>query len=330
MEQIVITHGFVKKLAANIRSKLGRDIRHTEVLELVAGALGWKAGPLMHALKHSDAAKPQPPAHSDFEKPQDGLPQGLFGGTPHGYFDLGSIADDKRKLIDRFLEGHKNAGKYRDAGLDPMNKMFVMGAQALGVAGHLSESLRIPLFELPCDAIRSSGADGQSLLRKAFEDLTGKRGVLLIDDIDTICSNREFMEPGDLQRLASVVLAILDDVPKDLIVVAGTRHPGMVDRALLRRFNMRIDMRPEHLDPASVLLRPENDQLSSDQRRFVALVDRAHSRETVLLVAACYELHPEVSAARTFLRRRGWDWQAVRACRLEDLEAVHRKSLREG
>lgn len=53
MQQIAVTHGFVKKLAKNLRGRYGRDVRHTEVIELVADALGHKAGPLMHALKHA-------------------------------------------------------------------------------------------------------------------------------------------------------------------------------------------------------------------------------------------------------------------------------------
>jgi hypothetical protein len=55
MHQIAVTHGFVKKLARNIRDRYGREVRHTEVIELVADALGFKAGPLMHMLK-SEAA----------------------------------------------------------------------------------------------------------------------------------------------------------------------------------------------------------------------------------------------------------------------------------
>lgn len=53
MHQIVVTHGFVKKLAHNIRDRYGRNVRHTEVIELIAAALGHKAGPLMHSLKMS-------------------------------------------------------------------------------------------------------------------------------------------------------------------------------------------------------------------------------------------------------------------------------------
>lgn len=68
MQQIVVTHGFVKKLAHNIRDRYGRDIRHTEAIELVADALGWKAGPLMNMLKSSTQ-----PAGAASAKPVDSV-----------------------------------------------------------------------------------------------------------------------------------------------------------------------------------------------------------------------------------------------------------------
>jgi hypothetical protein len=60
MQQIAVTHGFVKKLARNVRAKYGRDVRHTEIIELVADALGLKAGPLMHALKQAQIPDAHP------------------------------------------------------------------------------------------------------------------------------------------------------------------------------------------------------------------------------------------------------------------------------
>ena len=54
MTEMQITQGFVKKLATNIRARYGKEeVRHTEVLELIAEALGRKAGPMMHALKNA-------------------------------------------------------------------------------------------------------------------------------------------------------------------------------------------------------------------------------------------------------------------------------------
>ncbi len=329
MEQIVITHGFVKKLATNIRSKYGRDIRHTEVLELVADALGWRAGPLMHMLKQSREAELEAPSATGSKGRLEALPPGLIERKIDDAFDPGWVPAESREVLARFLEDQKNSDKYRDAGLDPMNKMAVLGGMASGVAGHIAKNLGLPLFEVSCGVIQSYAADGMARLRAAFEHAAGQRRVLLLDDIDSICRDRGSADSGDEHRLASMIFVLLDDVPADVIVIAGTNRPGLVDRALWRRFHTRIDVRPAQLDPASVRLRSESDWLSNDQRRFVALVDRTNSRETVFLIAENYERHPEVSAARAYLRRRGRDWKDVQFCSLEDLATVYRKALRE-
>lgn len=56
MQNIHVTHGFVRKLTKNIRDAYGREVPHTKAMELVADALGWQAGPLMNALKSADTA----------------------------------------------------------------------------------------------------------------------------------------------------------------------------------------------------------------------------------------------------------------------------------
>jgi hypothetical protein len=58
MAEMLITHSFVKKLASNIRVRYGNDVRHTQVIELIAEALGRKAGPMMHALKRDRVHTP--------------------------------------------------------------------------------------------------------------------------------------------------------------------------------------------------------------------------------------------------------------------------------
>jgi hypothetical protein len=55
MQNLQVTHSFVRKLSKNVREAIGKDvIPHTKAMELVADALGWQAGPLMNALKKAE------------------------------------------------------------------------------------------------------------------------------------------------------------------------------------------------------------------------------------------------------------------------------------
>jgi hypothetical protein len=57
MSELMISRAFVKKLASNIRVTYGKEVKHTDAIELVAGSLGWKADALMHKLKQADTAR---------------------------------------------------------------------------------------------------------------------------------------------------------------------------------------------------------------------------------------------------------------------------------
>jgi hypothetical protein len=66
MQNLMVTHSFMRKLTKNIRNAYGKDVPNTKVLDLVADALGVQAGPLMNALKTAggdgEATIPSSPA----------------------------------------------------------------------------------------------------------------------------------------------------------------------------------------------------------------------------------------------------------------------------
>lgn len=57
MSELMISRAFVKKLASNIRVTYGKEVKHTDAIELVAGSLGWKGDALMHLLKQAEVAR---------------------------------------------------------------------------------------------------------------------------------------------------------------------------------------------------------------------------------------------------------------------------------
>lgn len=69
MPDIIVTRKFISALSKNIRTKYGKEVSHTDAMGLVAAALGWETGPLMHALKtcEASAAPKTNPAHIEAE-----------------------------------------------------------------------------------------------------------------------------------------------------------------------------------------------------------------------------------------------------------------------
>ncbi len=335
MEQIVITHGFVKKLAKNIRSKYGRDARHTEVLELVADALGYKAGPLMHALKRAEAERPRDGAVS-CERPME-LPLGLVLRRTESDFDLNALPSDNLSILRNFIDGQRAGKRIRAAGLEPPNKILLFGSMKGEVAGAIAGSLGVPLFEISCGDLLSQGPGGAlERLRAAFDFAATPQCALFVDDLDVVGMDREAFRPTDevMKRIASTLLVHLDDVPSNVILIGGTNHPALLDRPLLRRFHVRINLpaskpgisRVPHLWPERLLL--ECEALTEFQRRHIALVEKEETGEHVLLVVENYDKHPDVSAARSYLQRKGFSWSRVEFCSVEDLAAVYESAAR--
>jgi SpoVK/Ycf46/Vps4 family AAA+-type ATPase len=165
-------------------------------------------------------------------------------------------------------------------------------------------------------------------IRAVFDYVAQRQCVLLLDDIDIIGMDREAMHSTEeMKRLASALLVLLDDVPSDVIVVGGTSHPMLLDRAFLRRFHMRLDLTPPKPGIDRVLLLHECEDLTKTQRRHVALVENFFG-EHVLLVVKDYDKDPDVSAARRYLRRKGCDWNRVEFCSREQLASIYEAAAR--
>jgi hypothetical protein len=102
MSELQVTDTFVKKLAKNIRNKYGLEPRHTEVLELIADALGWQPGPLMHALKQDSRGTRSPGSALTASTSREFLPYSLETVDPlvqsirgaRSMHKLGSISSD--------------------------------------------------------------------------------------------------------------------------------------------------------------------------------------------------------------------------------------------
>src|SRR4029077_12366627 len=67
-------------------------------------------------------------------------------------------------------------------------------------------------------------------------------GVLLLDELDSIAKRRDdSTDVGELKRLGAVRLQENDDWPPTGLLIAATNHSDLLDPAVWRRFEMRVD-----------------------------------------------------------------------------------------
>jgi AAA+ superfamily predicted ATPase len=108
------------------------------------------------------------------------------------------------------------------------------------VAGELS----LPLLTVKYEAVIGSYL-GETALRLArmFEQVRARRCVLFFDEFDAIGKERgDKYETGEIKRVVSSLLLNVDGLPSYVVTIAATNHAELLDRAIWRRFQLRLDL----------------------------------------------------------------------------------------
>ena len=131
-------------------------------------------------------------------------------------------------------------------GLAPTRSVIFTGPPGVGktlAARWVARELRRPLLTLDLSAVMSSflGRTGANV-RHVLDYAKGVDGVLLLDELDAIAKRRDdATDVGELKRLVTVLLQEIDDWPPSGLLIAATNHSDLLDPAVWRRFEMRVE-----------------------------------------------------------------------------------------
>jgi SpoVK/Ycf46/Vps4 family AAA+-type ATPase len=112
------------------------------------------------------------------------------------------------------------------------------------LAEALAHALMVPLIVARYDGLIASYlGETASRLRKLFDYVRTRACVLFFDEFDTIGKERgDEHETGEIKRVVSSLLLQVDDLPSHVVVVTATNHPELLDRAVWRRFQLRLEL----------------------------------------------------------------------------------------
>jgi SpoVK/Ycf46/Vps4 family AAA+-type ATPase len=154
-----------------------------------------------------------------------------------------------RTSCQEFAEEHHRRELLRSYGLEPRNRVLLAGAPGNGktsLAEALAHALMVPLVVARYDGLIASYlGETASRLRRLFDHVRTRGCVLFFDEFDTIGKERgDEHETGEIKRVVSSLLLQVDDLPSHVVVVTATNHPELLDRAVWRRFQIRLELPP--------------------------------------------------------------------------------------
>lgn len=80
-------------------------------------------------------------------------------------------------------------------------------------------------------------------LKHLFDYAKTQHCVLFFDEFETLGKERgDSHETGEMKRVVSSLLLQIDDVPDYVVIVAASNHSELLDRAVWRRFQVRIEL----------------------------------------------------------------------------------------
>jgi AAA+ superfamily predicted ATPase len=151
------------------------------------------------------------------------------------------------------VEEQQRADLLRAHALEPRHRVLLCGPPGNGktsLAEAIAGELALPLLVIRYDGVIGSYL-GETAVRLArlMEHVRSRRCVVFFDEFDAIGKERgDEHETGEIKRVVSSLLLNIDALPPYVVVVAATNHAELLDRAVWRRFQLRLELPPPDRD----------------------------------------------------------------------------------
>ncbi|MDO9616216.1 MAG: ATP-binding protein [Pseudomonas sp.] len=215
--------------------------------------------------------------------------------------------------VESLLEEWRNVDKLKKAGIKPALSLMTFGAPGTGktlLAHHIAKLLGYPLVVARLDGLVSSflGTTARNI-SNLFSFANRYKCILLLDEFDAIAKLRDDPnELGELKRVVNTLLQCLDSRSEIGFTIAITNHESLLDPAVWRRFDARIEVPKPHWNARAKIL--ENNflghtPLSDVQLGFLTWISNGYSGS-------------DIEKLSDFIIRR----QAIQGSKFDFLESI--------
>ncbi|WP_077416530.1 AAA family ATPase [Chryseobacterium sp. JV274] len=154
--------------------------------------------------------------------------------------------NNKEHLV-QLIKEHNYIKELQEYGLPVNNKILLQGSSGCGktmTAKAVANALGKNIIILNLSNIVSSriGETSQNI-KMIFDKAARERTVLFLDELDQIGKARgsDDKDVGEMRRLVNTLIQLIDYYPENALLICATNHPEIIDTALLRRFQLKIN-----------------------------------------------------------------------------------------
>ncbi|HUD95827.1 AAA family ATPase [Sphingobium sp.] len=152
----------------------------------------------------------------------------------------------------------------RANGMQPRHRVLLSGPPRNGktsVAEAVAEALAVQFFTVRYDALVGSYlGETNTRLARLFDYARTVPCDLFFDEFDSIGKERgDIHETGEIKRVVSFLLMQIDQLPSYVVTIAATNHAELLDRAVWRRFQLRLSLPQPSTEALAVFLQRQFD-----------------------------------------------------------------------
>ncbi|WP_306568022.1 AAA family ATPase [Flavobacterium lindanitolerans] len=166
-------------------------------------------------------------------------------------------------LVEQFLKEHRFSEILHQYELPVANKIFLYGKTGCGktmTAKAIAKELDKKIFIVNLSTIVSSKlGETAKNINNIFKEANYENSVLFFDEFDSLGQVRDYdnKDSSEMKRVVNALLQLIDNFPRNAILIAATNQIQMIDEALLRRFELKL----EFISPSEQVLDGYYDKL---------------------------------------------------------------------